>query len=311
MIILLIASLVILSGLIRVNAATSGLDKYDYRFWPVSCSAQGTNCTLGPGSGFLSNKTYYDLSNQYSSIMQFNMRVWAGNNTYQQNNTYTFRFTVQVANKSALLDNLDKINKSVKFIEMYTATASSPSNAEQEDMNVNIKFTDAVGSTDKVYLYIKFSPNRNIKWWGVTFQVGQPGGDITDYPFTEIEKIRYINAVVTYEEGVGAIIDKKTDEIIKEQEKTNEILSKDHNYNTDPSQSTESQKQEMENYETQEDTLRNELDLNIEESEITINPNANNFIWETINKLRGMNGKIVLLFTSVLSLGLIKMILGR
>lgn len=211
--------------LMPVKAATSGLDKYDYRFWPVSCSAQGRNCTLGPGSGFLSDKTYYDLSAQYSSIIQFNLRVWAGNNTYKANNTYTFRYTIQVADKTTLLDNMEKINKSVKFIEMYTATASSPSNATQEDMNVNIKFTDAAGSTDKVYLYIKFSPRRDIKWWGITFQVGKEGGDITDFPFSDMQKIRYINAVVTYEEGVGAIIDKKTDEIIKGQDKIKDSIT--------------------------------------------------------------------------------------
>ena len=311
MIILLIISLVILSGLIRVNAATSGLDKYDYRFWPVSCNVNGENCTLGQGSGFLNKNEYYTVPEMYSRILQFNLRTWAGTYTYQQGNTYNFRYTIQVENKSELLENMEEINKSIKFIEMYTATASSPSNAEEEDMNVNIKFTDAVGSTDKIYLYIKFTPNRNIKWWGLTFQVGKVGQDISQFPFSNVGKIRYINSKVTYEEGVGAIIDNKTDEIIKEQEKTNEIISQDHNYNTDPSESTENEKQEMENYEQEEDSLRNGLDLNIEESEITINPEANTFIWNIVNRLRGMSGKIVLLFTSVLSLGIMKMILGR
>lgn len=311
MIILLIVSVVILKGLIKVNAATSGLDKYDYRFWPVSCNTQGTNCTLGQGSGFLSDKTYYEIPAMYSSLIQFNLRTWAGNNTYKSNNTYTFRFTVQVENKNDLLDNMDEINKSVKLIEMYTATASSPNNATQEDMNINIKFTDATGSTDKVYLYIKFSPNLDIRWWGITFQVGKKGEDISEFPFSNVGKIRYINSVVTYEEGVGAIIDKKTDEIIKEQEKTNEILSKDHKYNTDPSTSTQEEESKINDYETQEDSLREGLNLEIDNSEITINPNANTFIWQTIDKLRGINGKIVLLFTSVLSLGLIKIVLGR
>lgn len=311
MIILLIISLAILSGLIRVNAATSGLDKYDYRFWPVSCNVNGENCTLGPGSGFLSNNTYYELNNQYSRIIQFNLRTWGGNNTYIQGNTYTFRYTIQVENKNELLENMEEINKSVKLIEMYTATTSSPNNAEEEDINVNIKFTDATGSTDKIYLYIKFSPNRNIKWWGITFQVGKKGGDISQFPFSNVGKIRYINSKVTYEEGVGAIIDNKTDEIIKEQEKTNEIISQDHNYNTDPSENTENEKQQMENYEQEEDSLRNGLNLNIEDTEITINPNASSFIWNIVDRLRGMSGKIVLLFTSVLSLGIMKMVLGR
>ena len=213
------------SFLMPVHAATSGLDKYDYRFWPVSCNLQGSNCILGPSSGFLSDKTYYDLTNQYSSILQFNLRTWAGSNVYKENNTYTFRYTIQVADKTTLVDNMEEINKSVKFVEMYTATASSPSNAIQEDMNVNIKFTDATGSTDKVYLYIKFSPNRDIKWWGVTFQVGKEGDSANNFPFSDMQKIRYINAVVTYEEGVGAIIDKKTDEIIKGQDKIKDSIT--------------------------------------------------------------------------------------
>lgn len=225
LIILIGAKIGFKSFLMPIKAATSGLEKYDYRFWPVSCSAQGRNCILGPGSGFLNKGDYYDLSAQYSSILQFNLRTWAGSNIYKENNTYTFRYTVQVANKTTLLDNIENINKSVKFIEMYTATASSPSNATQDDMNIDIKFTDATGSTDKVYLYIKFSPNKDIKWWGVTFQVGREGGNITEFPFSDVEKIRYINAVVTYEEGVNAIIDKKTDEIIKGQDKIKDSIT--------------------------------------------------------------------------------------
>lgn len=225
LIILIGAKISFKSFLMPIKAATSGLEKYDYRFWPVSCSAQGRNCILGPGSGFLNKGDYYDLSAQYSSILQFNLRTWAGSNIYKENNTYTFRYTVQVANKTTLLDNIENINKSVKFIEMYTATASSPSNATQDNMNIDIKFTDTTGSTDKVYLYIKFSPNKDIKWWGVTFQVGREGGNITEFPFSDVEKIRYINAVVTYEEGVNAIIDKKTDEIIKGQDKIKDSIT--------------------------------------------------------------------------------------
>lgn len=90
-----------------------------------------------------------------------------------------------------------------------------------------------------------------------------------------------------------------------------ETLKQNHEYNNNASEDTSEQENEINNYEQQEDSLRNSLNLDIEDSEITINPEANNFIWETINKLRGMSSKIVLLFTSVLSLGLMKMILGR
>lgn len=114
-----------------------------------------------------------------------------------------------------------------------------------------------------------------------------------------------------YTETIKNIIENSNGNVVEAVDKVNDTLNQEHNYNQNESVSTENEKQEMENYEQEENTLRNGLDLNIEDSEITINPNANSFIWETINKLRGMSPKIVLLFTSVLSLGLMKMILGR
>lgn len=94
-------------------------------------------------------------------------------------------------------------------------------------------------------------------------------------------------------------------------DETNNILNQDHTYNNNPSQSTTTEQNTMNNFEQQEDALRNSLNLNIEDAEITINPMASNFIWDVVNRLRGMSGKIVLLFTSILSLGIMKMILGR
>lgn len=103
----------------------------------------------------------------------------------------------------------------------------------------------------------------------------------------------------------------ETNKINNSINKVDETLKQNHEYNNNASKDTTAQENEINNYEQKEDSLRNSLNLDIEDSEITINPEANNFIWETINKLRGMSNKIVLLFTSVLSLGLMKMILGR
>lgn len=94
-------------------------------------------------------------------------------------------------------------------------------------------------------------------------------------------------------------------------DETNNILNQDHTYNNNASQSTTTEQNTMNSFEQQEDALRNSLNLNIEDAEITINPMASNFIWDVVNRLRGMSGKIVLLFTSILSLGIMKMILGR
>lgn len=114
-----------------------------------------------------------------------------------------------------------------------------------------------------------------------------------------------------YTDTVRAIVESANGNVVEAVDKVNDTLNQDHSYNTDPSESTQQEEQEINDYENQEDNLRNGLNLEIENSEITINPEANTFIWDVIDKLRGMSGKIVLLITSVLSLGLIKIVLGR
>ena len=114
-----------------------------------------------------------------------------------------------------------------------------------------------------------------------------------------------------YSETMKSIVENSNGNVQQSVDRVNDTLNQDHNYNTNPSTSTQEEENKINDYETQEDSLREGLNLEIDNSEITINPNANSFIWQTIDKLRGMNGKIVLLFTSVLSLGLIKIILGR
>lgn len=114
-----------------------------------------------------------------------------------------------------------------------------------------------------------------------------------------------------YTDTVRAIVESANGNVVEAVDKVNDTLNQDHSYNTDPSESTQQEEKEINDYENQEDNLRNGLNLEVENSEITINPEANEFIWNVINRLRGMNGKIVLLITSVLSLGLIKIVLGR
>lgn len=114
-----------------------------------------------------------------------------------------------------------------------------------------------------------------------------------------------------YTNTIRQIIETSNGNVEQAVDRVNDTLNQDHSYNTDPSTSTTEEENKINDYETQEDSLREGLNLEIDNSEITINPNANTFIWQTIDKLRGISGKIVLLFTSVLSLGLIKIILGR
>lgn len=114
-----------------------------------------------------------------------------------------------------------------------------------------------------------------------------------------------------YSDTIRKIVEQANGNVEQAVDRVNDTLNQDHNYNNNPSESTQEQENKINDYETQEDSLREGLNLEIGNSEITINPNANTFIWNVVDRLRGMSGKIVLLFTSVLSLGLIKIVLGR
>lgn len=114
-----------------------------------------------------------------------------------------------------------------------------------------------------------------------------------------------------YTNTIKQIIESSNGNVKQAVDRVNDTLNQNHNYNTDPSKSTQEEENKINDYENQEDSLREGLNLEIENSEITIDPETNTFIWNIINRLREMNGQIVLLFTSVLSIGLIKIILGR
>ena len=154
-----------------------------------------------------------------------------------------------------------------------------------------------------------FVPNTTTNGSWVGLRLRATGNNSTGLYFTAFGYD--IQQLGLYEGTVREIVENSNGNVVEAVDNVNNTLNQGHVYNNNESESTQTQKEQIDNYETQEDALRNGLNLDIEKSEITINPNANNFIWETINKLRGMSSKIVLLFTSVLSLGLIKMILGR
>lgn len=91
----------------------------------------------------------------------------------------------------------------------------------------------------------------------------------------------------------------------------NDTLTQDHNYNNNASTNVPGNN-EVDDLSDAESELFDNIDLSgVEDLNISINPNANNFIWEIVNQLRAMNSNIILLITSALGLGIIKMILNR
>lgn len=297
MIILLIISLAILTGLIRVNAATVTVNDAKYNLYTAITR---DNCNAATSYGYKKINTSTNITEKpYISRIHYIISA-----NLQANQSYTLNI-IQGYNPKA--SALQTINTLIYRLEGGSTESNLSSN--------NISSFKCFATNDKTNNYsinvtCNFVPLTDIKKIWIE-QLHPNCGTSADYFNTYTVKI---NANSSTEESINnqtEIIIDKSNKIIEEQERTNEIISQDHNYNTNPSQNTENEKQEMENYEQEENSLRNGLDLSIEDTEITINPEANTFIWNIVDRLRGMSGKIVLLFTSVLSLGIMKMILGR
>lgn len=91
----------------------------------------------------------------------------------------------------------------------------------------------------------------------------------------------------------------------------NDTLNQDHDYNTNASETIDGQN-ELNSMENKENQLRDSLDFSgASDLDISIDSDTNSFIWNVVNALRTISSKIVLLMTSFLGLGIIKMILNR
>lgn len=306
MIILLIISLVILSGLIRVNASTipgwasnlpslSRVDFYD-------CNSSGCTTAINTANEGLS--TDYGNRDMIVTTSQVTIATNGVKIAYPfiQKKGYLYQSIFYVCSST----NINNSN-----FEIYSSTAGNTKNhnnifndtAYATMNNVPGDGTQTFNSCRQI-IGIVVPENDNL-WFNVKMTSN-----------STIKSYLQVVAVETKELGlytdtIRQIVENSNGNVVQAVDQVNNTLNQDHQYNNNASESTENEKQEMENYEQQEDTLRNGLDLSIEESEITINPEANTFIWNIVDRLRGMSGKIVLLFTSVLSLGIMKMILGR
>ena len=110
---------------------------------------------------------------------------------------------------------------------------------------------------------------------------------------------------------VGRYKDSQISIIEATQNQTQSILNENTTYDQNATKDFTNETQEVENYTQAEQDLMKDLDFNTTDMNITINPNASQFIWNIVDGLRSINGAIVLLMTSLLSIGVIKLVLGR
>ena len=90
-----------------------------------------------------------------------------------------------------------------------------------------------------------------------------------------------------------------------------DTLDQNHEYNSNQSETIQGQ-QDIDTMQDKENQIMNSIDVSgANNLNVNINSNASNFIWAIAQRLREMNEKIVLLFTSILGLGVMKTILNR
>lgn len=100
--------------------------------------------------------------------------------------------------------------------------------------------------------------------------------------------------------------------VIEKQQETNEILNQTTTYEGINQSEEINGSEELTSYEQEEQNLLDSLNMTeVDNLDITINPNASSFIWTIVDALRNMSSKIIVFMTSVLGLGVIKMLLNR
>lgn len=98
------------------------------------------------------------------------------------------------------------------------------------------------------------------------------------------------------------------------QQEMNDIdntLKEDHDYNNNPSETIDG-KDNIDDMTQAEENLMNNIDLDgASDVNVVINPYSSNFIWNIVNRLREINPAIITLMTSILGIGIFKLILNR
>ena len=121
------------------------------------------------------------------------------------------------------------------------------------------------------------------------------------------------NFTLTYDdtaEGIQGVIQEQQDTNDK-LDKTNEIMNQTIEYNTNVNTNTKGANETIQAGQMEDQLIQqNEFNGSIMEG-MTINSSASGFIWQIMERLRGMNIAIVTLMTMALGLGVIKLVLNR
>lgn len=138
------------------------------------------------------------------------------------------------------------------------------------------------------------------------------GFDISNTPFPAYSIDDYIikqnDSILTY---YNSNIEKQN-EILDSQNKTNSKLDDIKDMDAPESATTKPDDSDYQNYENAQGSLTDKIsDIDTDNVNIAIDPSSSNFIFDTMNKLIKSNPLIFTMFITILSIGIIKLGLGR
>lgn len=111
--------------------------------------------------------------------------------------------------------------------------------------------------------------------------------------------------------NINSTINSGANQVSDSVDNVNDTLTQNHTYNSNASETIQGQS-DINNMENKEQQVMNSIDVSgVEDIDITIDGDSSTYIWGIVNRLRQINPAIVLLVTSILGLGIMKMILNR
>lgn len=239
-------------------------------------------CPKGIVCGLTTNWLYLKLGSSLSSA-----------------NTYTINFDEWITTRKTE----DFYNNNLTFKLVASNTGEYEGSSSSFIRNLACQAGLQEGTTSKVSFSCSFTPTQSINYLYLRITYDNKNIPFTSFGATK-PKIIYDNSTTDAINNQTTIIQNQTNAII-------EAITGEHEYNDTASEELQG-KEELDNLKEKEEELLGNLDFSgVENIEITIEPETANFIWQIVEALRSINGKIVLLITSILGLGIIKMILNR
>lgn len=204
-----------------VFALDSGYYQSTFDTYYIDCDTQfcgGTGDTLSQ-TGFLDIGSHtYIKPGYYTARVQIRTLAGATSNTWEANNTYTFRYTFNLTSS-----NWERI-KNYKVSGLYANTSSSNSGSSNEYIT-SYTYKWEEGSVEGRYLlYVTFIPNTDIKYLSINLYMPNYNGYREPLDDAFDGDLQYSFLKVTYSEGSNAYIEYQTEIIQQQTDKINNSI---------------------------------------------------------------------------------------